>query len=137
MSEELKENIDKEYKWSTAKFLIGITKLITSQEFIVFVVYSLIMTNKGMIQILITDITNDNNAISVINEHTWIIGYIVICCIFILKKCLEKVLEIIAHNTKINAELKLGIQKDIFKDTAKVLKVLNEIKINDKVKGVI
>jgi hypothetical protein len=127
MSEEVKEDIDKEYKWSWAKFFIGLTRLITSQEFIVFAVYSVIM---------FMSMTNGNGqgaetesaalTLTLSDGHTWIIGYIVISCIFILKKCLEKVLEIIARNTNINAELKFGAQTNINKTTAKIAEAVKK-----------
>jgi len=117
MSDDLKEEIDKEYKWSWAKFFIGLGRLVTSQEFIVFVVYTIIMfsTNK-----IVETINTEKKLISV-ETKIWVIGYIIICCIFILKKCLEKVLEIIAHNTNINAELKFGRQVNVDKDLAKII----------------
>jgi len=109
MSDELKENIDREYSWSWAKFFIGLTRLLTSQEFIVFAVYSVIILMAMANQWALAD------------GPAWVVGYIVISCIFILKKCLEKVLEIIAGNTNINAELKFGAQANINTDTAKVI----------------
>jgi len=117
MSEELKDDINNGYIWSWSKFFIGLSRLITSQEFIVFVVYTIIMfTANKLIEIIGTEI------------KIWIIGYIIICCIFILKKCLEKVLEIIAHNTNINAEIKFGRQTNVETNTAKVIEAVKKIK---------
>jgi len=110
MNNNLKEEIEEELAWSWAKFFIGLAKLVTSQEFIVFAVYSVVI------------IMSMTNKWALASNKSWIIGYIIISCIFILKKCLERVLEIVANNTNINAEVKLGAQKTIITDTAKVIK---------------
>lgn len=125
MGDDVKENIDKGYRWSTVKFGIGLTRLITSQEFIVFVVYTIIMFNSNKI----IEITGSGEKIITSETKIWVVGYIVICCIFILKKCLEKVLEIIAHNTNINAEIKFGRSANINTDTAKVIEAVKSGKI--------
>jgi hypothetical protein len=113
MSDELKEDIDKEYKWSWVKFIIGLTRLITSPETIAFgistwFVYRVLFDNKTALG----------------QEKTLLIIWGAITGLFILGVSFKKAISNAIYNMKITAELKAGAQANINTDTAKVIEAV-------------
>lgn len=85
-------------KFCRDTFFIDLLSLITSKEFIAWAFYAILT---------VCSVFTVNSLLAQHFDRLFLwLGIITI--IFILKKCLEKVLEIVATNTKINGEIKLG-----------------------------
>jgi hypothetical protein len=94
--------LDKQYKWSWAKFCVGIGKNISDKAFWVWCVY----------QVMAARILELGSAASVIIQIIMVSGCVGVTVIFLLGDNFKRGFEsLLANNVKINADLSAKLEK--------------------------
>jgi len=118
--------LEKEYKFSPAKFAVGWAKIITSMSFLAWAAYTTLF-----VVILWWIFSNGgDNALEYLKTiFMYILAGGWVGTTFVLAINLQKGIETMVSNAKINAEFKAGLSKNIdFKGTADAAQIVNATK---------
>jgi hypothetical protein len=120
------ELVEKEQKFSLAKFAVGWAKIITSMSFLAWAVYTALF---GVILWWIFA-NGDNKAIEYLKTiFMYILAGGWVATTFVMAINLQKGIETMVSNAKINAEIKAGFSKNIdLKGTADAAQIIDAVK---------
>jgi len=121
------ELVEKEQKFSLAKFAVGWAKIITSMSFLAWAVYTVLFV---IFLWHIFSIADKDKVIELMKSISIIIlagGWV--ATTFVLAINLQKGIGTMVSNAKISAEIKAGISKNIdLKGTADAAQIVNAVK---------